>query len=517
MILMALFSGMTMGTVAAQPPATPSAATPTAPVASPSGASGGEAAAKTDAVRASWFKIVIDPEVRGEAFSGRVYVVLSKGERREPRLSLGDWFGKTQFIAMDVKNVKAGEAIDLANATLGWPMAPRELVAGEYTAQAIARVSPDSASPGKGGGDLVSVPVKVAYERPSGTGGPGAVELKLVRAIKEREFKESERIKLVEVPSKLLSEFSGRPRSIRAAVVLPTEPAKEGEAPGPVVYWIGGFGGSHHTAAMVPSLLGSAGSRITVIVPDPTCFRGHSVFADSANNGPWGRALVEELGPVAEAKYGGVRPMERRAVSGMSSGGWSSLWLQVTYPDYFGSCWSHCPDPVDFRDFQRINLYQTGENMYKTAAGERRPIARNGDTPSLWVDDFVAQETAMGPGGQIHSFEAVFSPRGADGEPRPMFDRKTGAVDLETAKAWETYDIRLVLERNWATLGPKLKGKIHVFAGGMDTFFLEGAAKLLKESLAKLGSDADVVIVEGMPHSVHRPGVKAMVEKLMMK
>lgn len=116
----------------------------------------------------------------------------------------------------------------------------------------------------------------------------------------------------------------------------------------------------------------------------------------------------------------------------------------------------------------------------------------------------------MGPGGQIHSFEAVFSPRGGGGRPRPLFDRVTGRVDAVTARSWERYDIRLLMERNWATLGPKLVGKIHVYAGGSDTFYLDGAARLLGESLRNLGSDAIVEIVPNMPHTMHGPGIDAM-------
>ena len=106
----------------------------------------------------------------------------------------------------------------------------------------------------------------------------------------------------------------------------------------------------------------------------------------------------------------------------------------------------------------------------------------------------------MGPGGQLGSFEAVFSPLDQDGQPRKLWNRDTGAIDPEVARAWEAYDIRLILERNWPTLGPKLKGKLHVITGGMDTFYLEGAAKLLKESLAKLRSDAVVEIIPDRDH-----------------
>jgi hypothetical protein len=172
----------------------------------------------------------------------------------------------------------------------------------------------------------------------------------------------------------------------------------------------------------------------------------------------------------------------------------------VTYPDFFGGTWSTSPDPVDFRDFQRINIYAPGENMFRDRKGERRPIARMGAVPSIFYDRFSTMEEVMGQGGQLGSFEAVFSPLGPDGKPRKLWDRATGAIDPEVAKAWEAYDIRLVLERNWPTLGPKLAGKIHVITGGMDTFYLEGAAQLLKESLAKLKSDAVVEIVPGRDH-----------------
>lgn len=116
------------------------------------------------------------------------------------------------------------------------------------------------------------------------------------------------------------------------------------------------------------------------------------------------------------------------------------------------------------------------------------------------AETFDRMEQVLGPGGQLHSFEAVFSPRGNDGAPRLLWDRETGAIDPETARAWEAYDIRLVLERNWEALGPRLAGKLHVFMGGEDTFYLDGAVRLLKESLEKLESDAVLEIHEGKDH-----------------
>jgi hypothetical protein len=172
----------------------------------------------------------------------------------------------------------------------------------------------------------------------------------------------------------------------------------------------------------------------------------------------------------------------------------------VSYPDYFGGTWSTSPDPVDFRDFQRINLYAPDENMLKDHEGNRRPIARMAGAPALFYDRFAQMDDVIGWGGQLSSFEAVFSPIDHNGRPRKLWNRATGALDPEVAKAWEPYDIRLVLERNWPLLGPKLKGKLHVITGGIDTFYLEGAVGLLKESLARLGSDAIVEIVPGKDH-----------------
>jgi S-formylglutathione hydrolase FrmB len=235
-------------------------------------------------------------------------------------------------------------------------------------------------------------------------------------------------------------------------------------------------------------------------VLDPDCGTGHHVFADSATNGPRGRALVEELIPYIEKTFPAIADPRARLVNGHSSGGWSSLWLQVTYPDTFGGVWSTSPDPVDFRDFQRIDLYAKDANMFRDPAGNRRPLARMRYRAVLFYDSFSRMEDVIGDGGQLHSFEAVFSPLASNRSPRQLWDRATGAVDPETAGAWEAYDIHLVLERNWRSLAPKLLGKLHVVTGGVDTFYLEGAVKLLKESLEALGSDAVVEIVPDRDH-----------------
>jgi S-formylglutathione hydrolase FrmB len=335
-------------------------------------------------------------------------------------------------------------------------------------------------------------------------GQAAAVKLTLDQVAKEPVFRETENVKLMDIESKLISQFHGRPVRMKAGVILPPSFETEKDRKYPVVYEVPGFGGNHFMALGMARRKpwDLAGTEAIWVVLDPNCRLGHHVFADSANNGPCGQALVEELIPAIESKYRGLGKPGARLVTGHSSGGWSSLWLQVTYPDVFGGCWSTSPDPVDFRDFQRIDLYNPGSNMFVDSTGAKRPLGRRGVVPMLFYKPFSDMEVVMGRGGQLGSFEAVFSPKGDDGKPVELWDRKTGAIRTDVAKAWEKYDIRLVLERNWQTLGPKLKGKIHVWMGDEDTFYLEGAARLLKESLATLGSDAVVEMFPGKNHGL---------------
>lgn len=472
-------------------------------------------AAGADPVPASTFRITFDAATFDRPYTGRVYVVLARRPSPEPRLRMGSWFGAPQVFAMDVADLPTGGSITLGPDALAFPKPYADAEPGELHAQAVARVNPDSPNPGRGDGDLYSEPLHITFT-PSAAPDAPAAELRLTKTVQARPFRETDRIRLVDIPSPSLSEFHGREIRLRAGVYLPEGWNDDPDRRYPTIYFITGFGGDHAFIHAIPRMIppDAPAQDVIWVVPDPLCFRGHSVFADSANNGPRGHALLRELIPEVERRFHGASAPDRRYVTGISSGGWSSLWLQVAYPDDFAGCWSHCPDPVDFRDFQRIDLYAPDANMYRDEHGERRPLARQGDRVILHYDDFVRQETVMGPGGQIHAFEAVFSPRAANGEPEPLFDRATGAVNPTVAKAWEAYDIRLILERNWPTLGPKLVGKLHIYAGETDNFYLEGAARLLKDSLQRLGSDAEVVIVPGMGHSIHDPGVRAMLEAI---
>lgn len=438
------------------------------------------------------------PSILGSGpITARVYVLLGRGNSRlEPRFG-PDWFRPQPFFSREVKNWKPSQKLRIDSTATGFPGPLDTLEPGEYTAQAVVRVNPDTHDIGTGEGNAFG-PVVHAKIDPKSKEAT-TIRLEVDKIVPPRKFHETERIKLAELESPLLSAFYHRPIKHHAAVILPeTKPA--GKLP--AVYIIPGFGGDHHMAGrMVASSRMNYATDMIRVILDPDCGTGHHVFADSATNGPRGRALVEEFIPYLEKTFPLVADPRARLLNGHSSGGWSSLWLQVAYPDEFGGTWSTSPDPVDFRDFQRINIYAAGENMFQDREGKRRPIARMGILPVIYYDRFSKMEEAMGPGGQLGSFEAVFSPLGQDGKPLKLWDRATGALHPEVAKAWEAYDIRLVLERNWPTLGPKLAGKIHVITGGMDTFYLEGAVKLLKESLARLKSDAVVEIIPDRDHS----------------
>jgi S-formylglutathione hydrolase FrmB len=280
------------------------------------------------------------------------------------------------------------------------------------------------------------------------------------------------------------------------------------------VYNVPGFGGTHFGGARARPWE-SGGVEAIYVVLDPSCRLGHHVFADSANNGPCGEALVKELIPHIETKFRAHGVSGARYVTGGSSGGWSSLWLQVAYPDFFGGVWSIAPDPVDFRDFQRVDLTQAGANLFYEDYDKLRPLSRAGRGEAMYFKTFSEMEAIMGHGGQLESFEAVFSPRGPDGKPRRLWDRTTGTIDTEVAKAWEPYDIRLKLERNWTTFGPKLAGKLHVYTGDVDTFYLDGAARLLQKSLRDLGSDAVVEMFPGRDHGTIGMAVRDRIRQEM--
>ena len=443
------------------------------------------------------FHLRFDKGARAAPFSGRVYVLLTRQETKELPGGI-NYFKPEPVLARDVVDWQPDAPLVIGAEALGFPHKLLELPKDTYSIHAVMDLDQGGRHFSTAAANIHSAPVRRELDPQTS----GVVELVLDKVYSAPKFAETDRVKLVDIESKLLTEFHRKPTRLRAGVVLPKSFAVDPQRRYPVLYVVPGFGGTHHAAVSAASRNPTdiAGVEMLYVILDPSCRGGHHVFADSANNGPCGQALIAELIPHIEKQYRAIGQPSARFLTGHSSGGWSSLWLQTTYPDFFGGVWSTAPDPVDFRDFQRINLYRAGENMFTDADGQPRPIARRQGKPALWYKPFSDMEVVTGHGGQLASFEFAFSPRGANGQPKQLWNRTTGAIDAAVAKSWEAYDIRLILERDWQTLGPKLAGKIHVHMGGEDTFYLEGATVLLKQALTKLGSDAGVEVVPGRDH-----------------
>lgn len=440
------------------------------------------------------FEITFDPAVRAEPFTGRVIIFLSENSRGEPRTEYS-WFSEQTFFSTDARDWRPGEPLRI-RAPRGFPGDLQDLPAKEYRLQVVMHTNPDLPHSGTARGNLCSKPIRRTLDPAKS----GVVKLKIDRRIDDPPPPlPSHRAKVIDFRSPCLSKFHGRDITMHAMVIPPAEYDDEPDRRFPAIYVVPGFGGDHYESGMYSMMLGQSETPFVRIGLDPTTPWGHSVFADSANNGPWGRALVEELIPHLEKEFRLIPEERARYLTGHSSGGWGSLWLQVAYPDFFGGTWSTSPDPVDFHDFCGIPLYTRGTNFYVDADGDERWIMRIGSQFTS-VRRFTRMEDTLGPGGQLQSFEAVFSPRGTDGMPRPVFDRRTGEIDRWVVKAWKRYDICAKLYREWPTIGPKLRGKLTIICGTRDNFFLEGSVRRLKKALKELGSEARVILVKNRDH-----------------
>ena len=192
--------------------------------------------------------------------------------------------------------------------------------------------------------------------------------------------------------------------------------------------------------------MNSVGREKLFVFLDQECPLGYHVFANSENNGPWASAFTEEFIPYLERTFRVYKDPSTRFLTGQSSGAWAGLWLQVNYPDQFGGVWACSPDPVDFEAFLGVNIYQPKANLLFDAAGE-----------AIELNKFLSDvDRVIGDGWALSTFEAVFSPRGADGRPRQLWNRDTGEIDADVATVWMKYDLRLILQNEWSQLAQDL-------------------------------------------------------------
>ena len=230
---------------------------------------------------------------------------------------------------------------------------------------------------------------------------------------------------------------------------------------------------------------------LVVEIQHPTQFYDDSYAVNSANQGPYGDAINYELLPEIEKRFRGIGQGWARFLYGGSTGGWEALATKVFYPDLYNAAFVACPDPIDFRAYTVVNIYQDKNAYFILGAHKRvpRPGHRDyRDLPTATIQDMNYYELALGTktrsGQQWDIWEAVFSPVGEDGYPRRIFDKITGEIDPKVAEYWrENYDLRYIMQRDWASLGPKLRGKIHLYCGTLDNFYLNNAVKLTEEFL----------------------------------
>jgi hypothetical protein len=481
------------------------------------------------------FEVSVASSLRDEPLTGRLLVIVSKSAQPEPRRAISP-SGPALF-AVDLEALEPGETALVDEKSVGYPWPLRELPPGDYHVQALVNVyeevrrsvgppvwlhvndgrqEPMGLAVGNLHGDVQRVHVGVG-----GEGGEGAtVALEITHAIAPRPPPvDTAWVKHVSIGSAKLAQFWGRPTSIHATLLLPRGYAEHPDARYPVVYTFGhdvpfsfsterpadaspdgapvaidpvrgvesGFDFQRAwTADGFPRLIAISFEQQTPFFPD-------SYSVDSENCGPYGAAMVEEVIPELERRFRIVAEPWARHVEGASTGGWQALALQLFHPDFFGGAWVLQPDPIDFRSYQLVDLYRD-RNAFELPLGPfgavERPFRRTVEGQPVWsVRQMSLFEEALGSRGrsgfQLEGWEAVFGPRGEDGYPRPLWDKRTGAIDRSIADSMRErgFDLRDHAQRDWKTLGPRLAGKLHFFAGDMDDFYLNLAVYRFEEFL----------------------------------
>lgn len=459
-------------------------------------------------------EVGISPELAPRMFPhGRLILFVSKVNRPEPRqqtwprypnfvygMNISGWMpAMTQLIGPDTPTAMSrARGLD-------------ELTPGTYFVQALwdqDTLESQVSAPGNLYSDMVEVHLT----------GKQTVALTLEAEIPPREHLDHRWVEYVDMTSDTLSAWWGKPMHVKAAVLLPSTYYEAPDRTYPVIYNVAGYGGRYTRVNRLMEegsdfaqwwTSGKAPQIITVFL-DGEGPLGDSYQLNSANSGPYGAALTEELIPLVEKTYRGMEDPMYRFLDGCSTGGWVSLALQLFYPRHFNGTWSYSPDPVDFRHMQLVNVYED-ENAFVNSFGYERPSMRqtNGE-PVFSIRQEISMENVMGrsnsyttSGEQWGAWNALYSPKGADGLPLPVFDPLSGAVDSAVASHWQQYDLRKYVEDNWATLGPQWAGKIYVWMGDMDEFYLNNALRAFDAMLKGMKdpvSDAQIMFSPEQGH-----------------
>ena len=461
-----------------------------------------------------FFRVTLGSAMEQPA-SGRLLIFLEPGSGAKQVQANEFRPSATSIAAEEVHGLAPGASVDIDVDGLAFPAPFSSLQPGTYQAEAILDVNHTYAYDGLEPGDLESSVVALPNWTPGAGDEPAFVldqttpprTLRTPPLSPEVLAAAEHSIEPADFVSPALTAFSGRETHIRAWVVLPPDYAQHPRDRYPTVYWTHGFGAKLETirpAALMMYSRMAAGKMPPMIwvMLDESLPTGTHEFADSVNNGPWGTALTTEFIPWLEAKYRMDARPSGRFLNGHSSGGWATLQLEVNYPRVFGGTWSTSPDPSDFHDFSGIDLYAPHANVYHRPDGTLYPIVRDHDKIIATFEEFAKQEAVLGVyGGQMASFEWVFSPRGPDGRPLEMFDRQTGDVNPDVVAYWhDHYDLAHIVAANWATRAPDLKGRIHLIVGTADTFYLDGAAHKFEAVLDSLHADPHFTYRDNRTH-----------------
>lgn len=470
------------------------------------------------------------------ALDGRLLILLSTDASAEPRFQISDG-PETQIVfGVDVENWKPGAEWAVDGKAHGWPLKRlSELKPREYFVQGLlhkyetfrlhdGRVLKLPMDRGEGQqwnrapGNLYSAPVKIRVEANS------EIRLTLDKVIPPiPEPKDTKYIRHVKIQSERLTKFWGRPMHLGAHVLVPEGFDEHPEARYPLMIFHGHFPADFsgfRTEPPDPDLKPEYSKRfklegynriqqqeaydfyrkwiskdfprfLIIEIQHANPYYDDSYAVNSANLGPYGDAIMYELIPFIENRFRGIGKGWARFTYGGSTGGWEALAVQMFYPTEFNGTFAACPDPIDFRAYTTVNIYEDRNAYYTEGPHKRVPKPGKRDWLghiSATVEDLNQYELALGTrtrsGQQFDIWEAVYSPVGPDGYPARLFDKETGVIDPKVAAYWkEHYDLRHILERDWARLGPLLEGKIHIYCGDMDNYYLNNAVYLMEDFL----------------------------------
>jgi hypothetical protein len=495
---------------------------------------------------------VVFPAVRSDKpLDGRLLLLLSNDPSDEPRMQIDDTPKSQMVVGVTVDGWKPGVPITIGDNARGYPRASlRDVPAGEYTVQAVlniyetfhrsdgkvVKLAPDR---GEGQhwnlapGNLLSKPQRVRIGR---TAPP--VKLSLNEVIPPIvPDPDTKYIRHLRVQSALLTKFWGRPVYLSAIVLVPEGYDAHTEAHYPLVvfhdHFVSGFN-DFREAPPDPNVKPDYSDRFHLAgynrIQQEEAYKNYQAWiapgtprmliaklqhanpyyddsyaVNSANLGPYGDAIETELIPAIERQFRGLGQGWARFVYGGSTGGWESLAAQMFYPEHYNGAFVACPDPVDFHAYMTVDLYKQDNMFYLPGANKQieQPAMRNylGHT-LISMRDNIAYEAALGDHGrsgeQFDIWQAVYSPVAEDGYPQSIFDKRTGVIDHRTAEYWrQHYDLDAILQRDWTTLGPKLQGKLHLYVGSDDTYFLNDAVYLMEDFLNQTGTPGHGVAYEG--------------------